>query len=157
MTARFALVSDGTFIGRDGAGNPVTFPAGAVANIVLAPDSASVALASGLTIRLDDGTPIYSAPDAAPRSRLIAPLMFRERFTTAERGAITVAAAKSAAGGDPTLQVALDDQAAAQVVNLDDPAVAGFLQQLVTAGLLTADRPAVLLADPTPAELAPLA
>lgn len=98
----------------------------------------------------------WTAPAAAPApkvARLLPPLMFRRRFTTAERGAITLAASQGIAKGDATLQVALDDQAAAQVIDLDDPTVAGFLAELVTAGLLTADRPAAILVDPTAAEL----
>ena len=75
-------------------------------------------------------------PEGSPRApRHIAPLAFRRLFTDAERVAIHAAAQANA-----TVAVWVMDGAAAQVIDLDDPATALALQALVDAGLITAAR-----------------
>jgi hypothetical protein len=75
-------------------------------------------------------------PEGSPRPpRHMAPLAFRRLFTDAERLAIHTAAQANAA-----VAVWVMDGAAAQVINLDDPATIAALDALVAAGLLTAAR-----------------
>ena len=81
-------------------------------------------------------------PDGSPRPpRHIAPLAFRRLFTDGERAAIHTAAQTNAA-----ISVWVMDGAAAQVIDLDDPATAAALNALVGAGLLTAARRDEILA-----------
>ena len=75
-------------------------------------------------------------PEGSPRSpRHIAPLAFRRLFTDGERAAIHTAAQSNAA-----ISVWVMDGAAAQVIDLDDPATHAALAALVAAGLLTSAR-----------------
>ena len=75
-------------------------------------------------------------PEGSPRApRHLAPLAFRRLFTDAERLAIHTTAQANA-----TVAVWVMDGAAAQVIDLDDPATALALQALVDAGLITAAR-----------------
>lgn len=99
-------------------------------------------------------TPGVVAPPTPAPVRSLPTLAFRMRLTTAERGALTLTAAQKLAAGDPTLQVALDDLGASVLVNLNDPKVAAIIDLATSLGILTPDRKAALLADPTPAELA---
>lgn len=81
-------------------------------------------------------------PEGSPRApRHLAPLAFRRLFTDGERLAIHTAAQANA-----TVAVWVMDGAAAQVIDLDDPATALALQALVDAGLLTAARRDEILA-----------
>jgi hypothetical protein len=81
-------------------------------------------------------------PEGSPRPpRHIAPLAFRRRFTDGERLAIHTAAQANAA-----VAVWVMDGAAAQVIDLDDPATAAALDALVAAGLITAPRRDEILA-----------
>jgi hypothetical protein len=91
---------------------------------------------------------------APPRVRSLSAFALRQRFSLQERAAITVKAAQLAAGGDPSLQMAMDDLGSLSQVNLDDPRVAAALDLLVSQGCITADRKPALLADPTQDELA---
>lgn len=89
---------------------------------------------------------IVDTPAAPPPSRAVTALEFRRRFTDAERAAITLAASRGLEQGDPTLQIWLDDLAAAGTVNLDAAEVSTALDMLVTTGLLAAERLAEVLA-----------
>jgi hypothetical protein len=91
-----------------------------------------------------DGTrfsaPIVSAPELAPVT-IVTARTFRERFTRAERGAITVAASQALTAGDPTLQVFLDDlNAAGNIVELDHPDLLAGVALLVSLQLITPQR-----------------
>lgn len=84
-------------------------------------------------------------PPAAPR--VLPALDFRrQRFTQAERQAITLAASRGLEAGDATLQLWLDDLAAAGVVNLDSPEVAARLADLEALELIGPGRAAEILA-----------
>ena len=75
-------------------------------------------------------------PAGSPRPpRHMAPLAFRRLFTDGERLAIHTAAQSNAA-----ISVWVMDGAAAQVIDLDDPATHAALAALVAAGLLTSTR-----------------
>lgn len=89
---------------------------------------------------------IIDTPAAPPPRRAVTALEFRRRFTDAERAAITLAASRGLEQGDPTLQIWLDDLAAAGEVNLDAAEVATGLGLLVTSGLLAPERVAEILA-----------
>jgi hypothetical protein len=93
-------------------------------------------------------------PPTPPPIRRIAPLAFRRRLPDATRGAITLAAAAAMAQGSATLQVFLDDLAAARFVDLDDPATVGGVAALQAAGLITPQQATALLAAGTAAEAA---
>ena len=83
---------------------------------------------------------------APPPVRSVTPREFRQRFTAAERGAITLAASRALEAGDPTLQMFLDDLSASQVVELDHPDTVAGIAAVVAAGLLSAARGAAILA-----------
>lgn len=70
-------------------------------------------------------------PASPPAGRSIAPLAFRRRL-----GQTAMAAITAAAMANPAIRVMLDDLAASQVVNLDDPEVVAGLDTLVAAGLI---------------------
>lgn len=108
--------------------------------------------AAGQIIVADqDGAPMLSAPPAPTpiTIRRIAPLAFRRRLSGATRQAITLAASAAMGQGDATLQTFLDDLASARFVDLDDPEVVAGVAALQTAGLVTAQEAAALLADGT--------
>lgn len=71
---------------------------------------------------------------ATPDSK-ITKLAFRNRFTFAEKVAL-----EDAAKTDTEVKVLLDDQAAAQYIDLDRADTAAGLDLLVTKGLLTQQR-----------------
>ena len=75
------------------------------------------------------------------RCHLDWPLEFLLRFTAAERTAIRAAAAVS-----PELADWIDQARFAREIELDAPTTAAGLDALVAAGLLTAERRAVVLA-----------
>lgn len=83
--------------------------------------------------------PVEAPPPTDPL-RTIPPLEFRRRFTFAERCALTMAASVAMAGGNPALQVVLDDLNSAQEVFLDDPEVRQGLMLFVEAGILSEQR-----------------
>lgn len=103
-----------------------------------------------------DGEAFAAAPPppAPPAIRRIAPLSFRWRLAAPLRASITLAAAQALAQGDPTLQVFLDDLAAARFVDLDDPATIAGVAAMQAAGLITQQQAADLLANGTAAEAA---
>lgn len=81
------------------------------------------------------------APPAPPPVTTMTPLVFMARFTDAETTAIHTAAMGNAALFGWLLQCA-----AATDVDLTDPRTKAGLDALVSAGLLTAEREAVILA-----------
>ncbi len=81
-----------------------------------------------------------------PAPRTMSALALRRRFTDGERGAITLAASRALEEGDPTLQVWLDDLAAAGEVHIDGAEIAAGLALLVKRELLAADRVPEILA-----------
>ncbi len=85
--------------------------------------------------------------------RLIAPLAFRRRLGSA-RGSLAVAAAQAInkASPDSSLQVMLEDIAAAKFIDLDDPEIRGGVAFLVSRGLLTNAQVANLFDDVLPSE-----
>ncbi|UZO91780.1 hypothetical protein [Roseomonas mucosa] len=86
-------------------------------------------------------------PAAAPgTSRTITPREFRNRFTAAEKGAITLAASRGMEADDSTLQVFLDDLTASSEVELDHPDLIAGMELLVRSGLITPGRSAAILA-----------
>lgn len=88
----------------------------------------------------------FAPPPAVPASRLLPALAFRQRFTDAEREAITLAASRGLEQGSARLQLWLDDLAAAGVVDLASPALAERLAALEEADLIAAGRAAEILA-----------
>ncbi|MBR0643974.1 hypothetical protein [Plastoroseomonas hellenica] len=112
--------------------------------------------AQGLGARIEpgpDGRPIatMAPPRVVQPMRRIAPLAFRRRFGAAI-GAITLAASRDMEAGDATLQVMLDDVAAAGYADLDDGPTRAGVQLLVTRGLLTEAQAIAQLADGQPGE-----
>ena len=85
-----------------------------------------------------DGSDFVAAPAV---HRIIPPLEFLQRFTAAERAAIRAAATAS-----PELADWIDQARFAREIELDAPTTAAGLDALVAAGLLTAERRAVVLA-----------
>lgn len=85
------------------------------------------------------------APPPPREAPAIPALEFRRRFTPMERSAMTLAASRGLEAGDATLQVFLDDLAAAGTVRLDSPELAAGVAYLVASGLLPAERGAALL------------
>jgi hypothetical protein len=104
---------------------------------------------SGVVLRWDDGelvaVPVDDEP-AVPVPRLVTPRDFRMRFTTEERGVMALAASRMMEGGDPGLQVFLDDLSAAHAVDLDHPEVVAGMDAIVAAGLITRTRANAILA-----------
>lgn len=93
-------------------------------------------------------------PSPAPAPiRIIAPLAFRRRLGV-RRAALTLAASAGLEAGDATLQVMLDDIAAAKVIDLDEPELVAGVRLLVARSLLSQPEAVALLRDGTPAELA---
>lgn len=108
--------------------------------------------------RYDGGSfapPATIAPPPQATIRVIAPLAFRRRMSTARRREITLAAAQAMAATppQPALQVWLDDLNAAKRVELDHPDTIAGVALLQGAGLLTEAEAAALLADGTPEEM----
>lgn len=93
-------------------------------------------------------------PPPAPPIRRIAPLAFRRRLAPADRAAITLAAAQALSQGDATLQVFLDDLAAARFVDLDDEATEAGVAAMLAAELISQQQADALLTDGTVAETA---
>lgn len=89
--------------------------------------------------------PLPPEPTPPTPIRVITARQFRERFTRAERVAITLAASQALEAGDAELQVFLDDLSASQVAELDHPDLIAGVQALVTAGLISAARAAEIL------------
>lgn len=90
----------------------------------------------------DEGTSAYvppAAPASAPRTRLTR-LEFRNRFTAAEKGALY-----SAMGTNLSIRIWLDDLAAAEYIELTDPATVEAVNSLEQAGLLATGRAATIL------------
>lgn len=79
----------------------------------------------------------------SPRAlkRLLTVLEFRSRFTDGEKIAITTAAESSV-----PVRVWMDDLAAAQDVNLDDPRIVAGVHAMEYGGLIAAGRAAEILA-----------
>ena len=94
------------------------------------------------------------APPSPPPIRRIAPLAFRRRLADPTRAAITLAAAAAMGQGSATLQVFLDDLAAARFVDLDDAATIAGVAAMQAAGLITQQQATALLANGTTAEAA---
>ena len=92
------------------------------------------------------GVFIAPPPAAIPQPRTISTLAFRRRFAAKELAAITLAASRTLAAGDATLQVAIDDLNSASEVHLDNPEIVGGLDMLVASGLIDAERKSALLA-----------
>jgi hypothetical protein len=128
----------------------VVTDANEIINAILLDDPARWSPGPGLrVVREDEVDPAWKArASEAPASRIISPLEFRRRFTAAERAAITTAAGQAAAGGNPQLQMWMDDLAAAGEVDLDNADVAAGIAALAGAGLLTTARGAEVLAGP---------
>jgi hypothetical protein len=103
---------------------------------------------SDVVLRWDDGELVAMPVDdtAPPVPRLVTPRDFRNRFTTEERGVMTLAASRMMEGGDPGLQVFLDDLSAAHAVDLDHPEVVAGMDAIVAAGLITRTRANAILA-----------
>lgn len=76
-------------------------------------------------------------------SKRITKLAFRNRFTFAEKVAI-----EDAAKTDSQVRVMLDDQAAANFIDLDRPDTVAGLDMLVAKSLLTTTRRDEILNDP---------
>jgi hypothetical protein len=89
--------------------------------------------------------PIVAAPELVPVT-VVTARTFRERFTRAERGAITLAASKALDAEDPTLQVFVDDlNAAGNIVDLNHPDLLAGVALLVDLKLITPQRAEQLL------------
>jgi hypothetical protein len=104
-----------------------------------------------------DGVPIAQdppPPPAPPPIRCISALAFRRRLSPARRAAITLAASSAMEAGDASIQVWLDDLAAAQRVELDDAETAAGVTALLAAGLIDTAERDTLLADGIAAEAA---
>ena len=86
------------------------------------------------------------ATEPAPQATQLTRLQFRNRFTLAEKAAIEFAALDDPTAPTPQRQQAamlracLADQAAAEFIDLLDPAIIDGVQLLVQAGLLTEER-----------------
>jgi hypothetical protein len=95
-----------------------------------------------------DGELVDAPPPVPPPAppRTCTPREFRLRFTTEERGALTVAASKALGAGDPSLQVFLDDLGASTVVEIDHPDLHAGMNAIVAAGLVTRERADAILA-----------
>jgi hypothetical protein len=88
--------------------------------------------------RLDGGAWVAYVPAAAPYTTTS--LEYIERFTEAEQLSVVTAAMSN-----PQLRLWYDKLMAAQEVVFTDPRLAGGLDALVTAGLITAERKMELL------------
>ncbi|MFC0407906.1 hypothetical protein [Roseomonas elaeocarpi] len=146
MTQRYATVdADGRVVGfyADDV-NPV-IPEGAVE---ISEDAYAEWLTNSDTRCWKDGALVGCAAPAPAviTTRTITPREFRNRFTAEEKSAITLAASKGLEAGDATLQVFLDDLAAAGAVDLDDPDLLAGVHTLLVAGLITEARAKAVLA-----------
>lgn len=88
----------------------------------------------------------FEADRALTRTQLgqgamITPIDFANRFTVAEHAAVL-------ASPDPVVKVFHDKLHLAPAIDLESPIVIAGINYYVTAGILTQDRPAVIL-DPT--------
>lgn len=89
----------------------------------------------------------FAAPPPPPAPRIMSALEFRrQRFTEAEREAITLAASRGLEENDARLQLWLDDLAAAGIVNLDSEELRGRIEGLALLGLIKGARVAEILA-----------
>lgn len=79
--------------------------------------------------------PKPGAPVPPPTPRVLTKWEFSQRFTFAERVAITTAAKT-----DAEVEVIMNDMSIAQEIHLDDKSVEESLALLVSKGLLKADR-----------------
>lgn len=141
----------------DGVPMEERFPAEFIAGLRQVPAEIEDEVRVGWTLD-DRGTLAAPAPAAEePRPRRIWPLSFRDRLGDEKRAALTLAASQAMEGGDPMLQVFLDDLAASRFVDLDNPRVIGAVALLVERGLLSAEESVSLLADPSPEEAEGLA
>lgn len=107
-----------------------------------------------------DGGITFTAPAAPAPVRHITPRALRMRFTSAERVAIEIGmlddptAAMAVRQQAAALRAYMGDLAAAQYIDLDDPATVSGVQMLETAGLIATGRAAAILSqDPQPGEL----
>lgn len=148
MTQRYATVSaDGRVTGFYADDITPEIPTGAIeiSEEIYAEWVANAMTRAWINGALVETDPLVT-PDPEPRPQtVITAREFRERFTRAERGAITLAASKALAADDPTLQVFLDDLTAAQVVELDHPDLLAGMSLLVTLDLLTQARATEIL------------
>lgn len=88
----------------------------------------------------------FAPPARSPAPRYVSALEFRTRFTWNELAAITTAAARSTAQGDPTLQMWLESTYSAVQIDLDDKDVAQGMALLVYYDFLAEARVAEILA-----------
>ena len=102
----------------------------------------------------------WHAPAAPAPVRHITPRALRMRFTSAERVAIEIGmlddptAAMAVRQQAAALRAYMGDLAAAQYIDLDDPATVAGVQMLEAAGLIATGRAAAILSqDPQPGEL----
>ena len=102
----------------------------------------------------------WHAPAVPAPMRHITPRALRQRFTAAERVALEIAqlddpsAPMAVRQQAAALRAYMGDLAAAQYIDLDDPATVAGVQALETAGLIATGRAAAILAqDPQPGEL----
>jgi len=97
--------------------------------------------AQGMIIRTVNGRPVAQRPpDPTPSAPVMQSLEFRNRFTAAEKGRMTLAASQGLERGDPTLQVFIDDLNSAGTVHLDDPRIVQGVEYLVAQNLLSPRR-----------------
>lgn len=104
--------------------------------------------ARGFVIEPVNGRPMAVRPvveEIDPRGVPMSALEFRRRFTLEERGRITKLAAEMNNNGDPTLQVFLDDLAAAGSVYLNDPEIVQGVEYCAAKGLITPRRADAIL------------
>lgn len=85
---------------------------------------------------------ILEESDWPPAKRLISQYKFRQRFTLAEKLAIT-----EARETDATLEVIMGDMDAASQLDLDNPGLVQGAQYIEQAGLIAAGRAAEILGD----------
>lgn len=109
--------------------------------------AAAEALAELLTSEEPGATPTGSI-------RVITALTFRRRLSAERRAAITMAASMAMDAGDATLQVFLDDLAAAGKVELDGIETIAGVAAMLAAGLITSGEAVALRADGTADEAA---
>lgn len=100
-----------------------------------------------------NGTTFAAPPPPPAPVRRLSALAFRRRLSPSRRAVITLAASQAMEGGDATLQVWLDDLAAAGFVDLDHPETAGGVAAMLAAEIITEAERDALLANPQPEEL----
>ncbi|MBX9596001.1 MAG: hypothetical protein K2X46_16680 [Roseomonas sp.] len=144
----------------------IAVPEGAELSQLLHPDLVAqcAAVPGGIAGQVAEGwawdaeagfsAPAAPEPPAPVVARHLTPLSFRRRLSAEVRARITLAASRALEAGDATLQVFLDDLAAAQVVDLDNADLVAGVAALFAAELITEAERAVLLADAAPHEAA---